>query len=223
MNDSQSKSPASGPDVRNVLLGVFVATFDVFLRSSAEITAETGLSRELTVETLMAYCLSLAESDELITGFLRGDLTIVSLAEQTRQMVERDTRCLELEAVGSAPTQPVEVATSLDRLGRKLDLMKRAEAPGGSNEKAPALANFIRDNPAIFAQVNAASRDFLVRWVMYYLMQGTKSRERGHQVAHEFWKQFPEVGEKIKALCPSPSKRSHSIGKAPVSARLGSP
>ena len=221
MNVPETKGPVDGSDIRKVLLGVFVATFDVYLRSAAEIAAETGLSREVTVETLMSYCLSLAESDELITGFLRGDLTIVSLNEQTRQMVERDTRVLGLVAVGS-PTAPSPAAASGPiRLGKKLELRKRAEAAGRPNEKASALEAFIRENPAIFAQVKAASHEFLVRWVMFYLMRETKARERGHQVAHEFWKRFPEVREKIEALAADRSGLRERLSRSPLGTRIG--
>ena len=215
MNKPEFKVPLDGPDTRNVILGVFVATFDVYLRSAAEIAAETGLSAEVTVETLMAYCLSLAESDELITGFLRGDLTIVSLNEQTRQMVERDTRLLALEAVGSPPASTPVASTGLTRLGKKLELLKGAEAAGKPSEKASALASFIRENPAVFAQVKAASHEFLARWVMYYLMRETKARERGHQVAHEFWKRFPEVREKIEALSASRQSAKGAVLRMP--------
>ena len=199
MDTPDCTDPVGGPDSRNVLLSVFVATFDVYLRSVAEIAVETGLSRELTVETLMAYCLALAESDELITGFIRGDLTMVSLNEQTRQMVERDTRLLGLEAVGVRSASVATTTNGQERLGKKLEALKNVNAAGHTNEKASSLEAFVGENPAIFAQVKSASHEFLVRWVMYYLMRETKSRERGHVVAHEFWKNFPKIQEKVRA------------------------
>lgn len=220
MNAPEFKDRIDGPDIRKVLLGVFVATFDVYVRSAAEIAAETGLSREVTAETLMAYCLSLAESDELITGFLRGDLTIVSLSEQTRQMVERDTRILELEAVAAQSSTPA-ASTGPNRLGKKLELLKGTEAASRPNEKASDLKTFIRENPAILAQVNAASHEFLVRWVIYYLMRETKTRERGHQMAHKFWRQFPEVRKTIEALSPGRSGARCVHSKAPPGTRIG--
>ena len=169
----------------------------------------------------MSYCLSLAESDELITGFLRGDLTIVSLNEQTRQMVERDTRVLGMEAVNATPMPPEVASTGPDRLGKKLELLKRAEAANRPQEKASALEFFIRQNPAIFAQVKAASHEFLVRWVMYHLMRETKTRERGHQVAHQFWKQFPEVREKIEVLSAGRPGMKRAPSKTSLGTRIG--
>lgn len=155
---AEGAPPSNRPDLsdaprREVLVHVLLETFDLYVRSVAEITAETGLLGELTIETLMAYAIALPEADELIHGFIRGDLTLFPPAEQNRQLVDRDTRRLELEA----PMPEFRPAT---RLGRKL-----APRPPGaarpSSERSSDLHNFIKDNPEVFRQVRASSTSFL--------------------------------------------------------------
>jgi hypothetical protein len=178
------------------MLSLFVETFDVYVRGIMEITAELGLSNELTVEGLMAYWLSLPEADNLVRDFIRGDLTMFSLAEQTRQMVESDLGKLEIEAADFIPTS---IPTT--RLAKKIDAMRRAEAGAQvASGKTSDLETFVQKNPEILRQVADSSHDILVMWVMLYLMHATKARERGHRVASEFVKQHPEVRERIRAL-----------------------
>lgn len=193
---------------RQVSVPVTTETFDVYVRSVAQIAAEAGISQELTVEALMAYGLALPEADELIHGFLRGDLTLFPAAEENRRLVERDTRRLELEST-AASVQPKTP------LGRKLG-SRPGTAPGRdrSKELSP-LDGFVRENPEVYGQVKASSHEFLVRWVMLYLMEAAKARERVHRVAHEFWSQFPDVGQRIERLAakpPAQSVRPHGRG-----------
>ena len=195
MNNTESSD--SAPDerrFRKVLLRVLVETFDVYVRASAGIVAERGLMDEVAVEALMNYCLALPEADDLIMGFLRGDPTIFSVGEQTRAMVERDTGSLEFE-----PARPTPRGAARDHLGKKLDLLRRAdETARVATEKGAKLEKFIRNNPALYQQVAASKHEFLVRWVMLHLMNETEARERGHRVAHEFWRQFPAIREHLK-------------------------
>ena len=212
MNDAESSdSLLDERRFREVLLRVLLETFDVYVRASAGIAAEGGLSDEVAVEALMNYCLALPEADDLIVGFLRGDLTMFSLVEQTRAMVERDKRSLELEPAGT-----VARSVPTDHLGKKLELMRRAEETARVTAgKGAKLERFIRDNPATFKQVAASKHEFLVRWVMLHLMNETEARERGHRVAHEFWRQFPAIRERLKvtaAMSPQP-KPQQSISK----------
>lgn len=195
MNAATSSDPP--PDerrFRQVLLRVLLETFDVYVRASVGIAAERGLADEGAVEALMNYCLALPEADDLIVGFLQGDRATLSVVEQMRAMVARDMHSLELEPAGAAPR-----GAARDHLGRKLDLMRRAEETARvAAGKGARLEKFIRDNPAIYKEVAASKHEFLVRWVMLHLMNETEARERGHRVAHEFWRQFPAIRERLQ-------------------------
>jgi hypothetical protein len=199
MNDEMNaaESPDLPPDERRfraVLLRVLLETFDVYVRASAGIAAEGGLPDEVAVEALMNYCLALPDADDLIVGFLRGELTMFSVVEQTRAMVERDKHSLELEPAGA-----VARGTATDHLGKKLELMRRAEETARvAAGKGAKLEKFIRENPTTYQQVAASKHEFLVRWVMLHLMNETEARERGHRVAHEFWRQFPAIHDRLK-------------------------
>ena len=35
---------------------------------------------------------------------------------------------------------------------------------------------------------------------MLHLMNETEARKRGHRVTHEFWRQFPEIRERLKVV-----------------------
>jgi len=205
---------------KGVLLHVFVETFDVYVRGIMEIAAELGLSNELTVEGLMAYWLSLPEADNLVRDFIRGDLTMFSLADQTRQMVESDLGRLEIE-----PADLVSTGAPTTRLGKKLDAMRREEAGARvARGKASDLENFIHENPEILKQVASSNHEILVMWVMLYLMHATKARERGHRVASEFVKQHPGVRERIRAVV---ARQSQPTGQRPQrqtqGQKIGSP
>jgi len=187
---AQNAPPLSSPH-REILIHVFLETFDLYVRSAAEIAAETGLPG-LTVETLMAYCLALPEADELIYGFIRGDPAL--FPELVRDLLDRDTRELELEPAG--PAHKDRAATPLARkLGVSDNSERRADTGRGSN-----LDNFIRKNAETFRQVDGSPKAFLVRWVMLHLMERSQARERGHRAVHEFFADHPEFSERLRAL-----------------------
>jgi hypothetical protein len=186
----------SGDAKKEVSLRIFIESFDVFVRGVAEITAELRLTGELTVEGLMAYWLSLPECDNLVRDFIRGDLSMFSLSEETRHMVERDLGRLELEPPGLIPTAPLTT-----KLGKKLDSSRREDAGAQiGRERASDLERFIQNNPEIVKQVAGSTHEILVMWVMLYLMHGTKARERGQRAAGEFVKKHPGVQERIRAF-----------------------
>src|SRR5580658_2132087 len=110
-NNRRPQNPPGLSDHREILLRVFLETFDRYVRSLAEISAETGVSG-LTVETLMAYCVALPEADELIYGFIHGDRTL--FPDQVRDILDRDTRRLELE-----PAEPGPAAVPAAALGTR--------------------------------------------------------------------------------------------------------
>ena len=212
MSDGDPPSPAASPgdSTKEYLLRMVVETVDIYTRSSAGISAEVGLEAPLPVEALMLYCLSIPAVEDLIHGFIRGDLTMFSLADQTRQLVERDTRRLELE-----PASVAAGGTPSTRLGKILAERDRQESGARlAQGQGSDLEKFIHENPEILKQVETSSREFLVKWVMLYLMLATKARERGHRVAHEFWSQRPEVQQRIQALV---ARQSQSLGQRPQS------
>jgi hypothetical protein len=211
MSDGDLSSPAASQDDarKEFLLRMAVETVDIYIRSSAGISAEAGLETPLPVEALMVYCLSIPAVEDLIYGFIRGDLTMYSLADQTRQLVERDTRRLELDPAS------VSVGAPTTGLGKKLAELNRQDSAARLAEgRASDLEKFIHENPEILKQVETSNRGFLVKWVMLYLMVATKARERGHRVAHEYWSQRPEVQQKIRTLV---AKQSQSLGQRPES------
>jgi hypothetical protein len=202
---------------REVLLRVLLETFDVYVRASVGIAAEGGSAEAVAVEALMNYCLALPEADDLIVGFLRGDLGIFSRAEEMRALIDRDTHSLQLE-----PTDAPASGAATDRLGRQLELRRRAEESARVAEgKGARLASFIRDHPETHQQVAASSHEFLVRWIMLHLMNETEARERGRRVAQDFWRQFPTIrarlrvtgsaGEQQKAETPIANKPRSGI------------
>jgi hypothetical protein len=128
-----------------------------------------------------------------------------SLADQTRQLVERDTRRLQLDPARVAGSAPAT------RLGRKFaEADRQASAARLAEGQGSELEKFIHENPEILRQVETSSREFLVKWVMLYLMLATQARERGHRVAHEYWSQRPEVRQRIQALV---AQQSQAIGQ----------
>ncbi len=152
--DRSSKAPSTEPRPplarREARVPVTTETFDLYVRSVAQIAAETGLSQELTVEALMAYSLALPEADELIHGFIRGDLTLFPPAEENRLIMERDTRRLELET-------PAPESRPMTPLGRKLDPQRRIDQGGIRSERTSQLDGFIQENPEVYRQVGASS------------------------------------------------------------------
>ena len=208
MSDGDSSSPATSPNdgTKEYLLRLLVETVDIYTRSSAGISTEVGLEAPLPVEALMLYCLSIPEVEDLIHGFIRGGLTMFSLADQTRQLVERDTQRLEFD-----PARVVVGIGPANRLGRKLAEQHRQETEARlDGGEASELERFIHENPEILRQVNSSRHEFLVKWVMLYLMLAIKARERGHRVAHEFWSQRPQVCQRIQALV---ARQSQSLGQ----------
>ena len=150
-------------------------TYDRYVRSVAEIKAETKSPGVLTVEALMAYGLAVPSADELISGFIQGEHSTLSPSEQYRQLVDRDSRRLELESpiVERRPPQRLDRTPSTDN-SRESD-----EAPWN-------LENFIAENPEIHRQIRASDHKLLVRWVMLHLMEAAHARRRIRRVTQAF-------------------------------------
>jgi hypothetical protein len=192
---------------REILLRVFLETFDLYARSVAEIAAETGISG-LTIETLMVYCLALPEADELIYGFIRGDPAV--FPDQVRDLLDGDTRRLELDATESRQDSPATPIAPKQGFPEHIE----RQPSRGSN-----LENFIRENRQIFRQVEDSPKSFLVRWVMLHLMERAQARERGHRVVHEFFVDHPEFRERLRAAAIKHS--GWSLRRRASSPRMG--
>jgi hypothetical protein len=170
-----------------------------------------GKREERVTANLVTACFRHETSRELDPHLhthcvIRGDLTMFSLADQTRQMVEADLGKLEIEAPDAFTP-----AGSATRLGKKLDAMRRAEAGAGvAQSKASDLEAFVRDNSEILKQVAGSTHETLVMWVMLYLMHAAKARERGHRVASEFVRQNPELQARIRAMVSNEAKPHQS-------------
>src|SRR5437868_5629609 len=74
---------------RQVVLHLLLEILSRYERGGEELRNEFDLP-EITSELLMQVCLAAAEVDDLVLGFIRDDLRIVSLSDQTRRMVDRD-------------------------------------------------------------------------------------------------------------------------------------
>lgn len=184
--------PASTPDragtgaaeipptvaTREVLLALLAEVFGKYERGAAELVAEFELP-EITLELLMAVCLAAPEVDDLVVGFVRDDLRVVSLSDQTRQLVDRDVRLLEGEPAGWGSL----TAGASSALARQISLENAAAAQQRLAEgRATELEKFILENPRVYQRVLALGPQLLARWVMLSLMRETASRRRGSRV-----------------------------------------
>jgi hypothetical protein len=192
-DNSASETSSDLSSQRDILLRVFLETFDLYLRSVSEISAETGICG-LGVETLMAYWLALPEADELIYGFIRGDFTL--FPNQVRDLFDRETRRLELDPAEAPQMHPATPIAA--KVGA-------ANGNGKGHPRGSNLENFIKENPEVFRQVQDSPKSFLVRWVMLHLMERAQARERGHRVIHEFLSHHPEYRDRLRALAIKPS------------------
>ena len=149
----------------------------------------------------MAYCLALPEADELIYGFIRGDLALFPgsgprPARPRHPPARTRTRRAAARRPSGHPARPE---------ARRPPAQAERRPDGGSN-----LEKFIRENREIFRQVDGSPKSFLVRWVMLHLMERAQARERGHRVVHEFFADHPEFRERLRvpgheALRPEPT------------------
>ena len=188
------KNSAAPKPSKQVILQILLEILSKYERGAAELSAEFDLP-EITVELLMHVCLAAPEVDDLVLGFVRDDLKVVSLNDQTRQMVDRDIGLLERdasrwmrEAVGS--------------LGRQLDLKNKADADARlAQGRSSELEAFILTNGDVYDKVRAMKHSDLVRWVMLSLMRETKGRERGSAVIAAWCEKLgPEMRERVRTI-----------------------
>jgi len=179
---------------KQVILRILLEILSKYERGAAELSAEFDLP-EITVELLMHVCLAAPEVDDLVLGFVRDDLKVVSLNDQTRQMVDRDIGLLERDA----SRWMRETAGSL---GRQLEVKNKADADARlAQGRSSELEAFILKNDDVYCKVRAMKHSDLVRWVMLSLMRETKARERGSAVIAAWCEKLgPEMRERVRTI-----------------------
>ena len=187
-------SGAAPKPSKQVMLQILLEILSKYERGAAELSAEFDLP-EITVELLMHVCLASPEVDDLVLGFVRDDLKVVSLNDQTRRMVDRDIGLLERDA-SRWMREP------RGSLGHQLDLKNKADADARlAQGRSSELEAFILKNDEVFDKVRAMKHSDLVRWVMLSLMRETNARERGSVViAAWIEKMEPELRERVKEI-----------------------
>jgi hypothetical protein len=188
-----------------VTLRLLVEIISRYESGAEELTAEFDLP-EITAELLMHVCLAAPQVDDLILGFVRDDLRVVSMGEQTRQMVRRDVGLLERD-----PSRWMTGASGA--LARQLTLRGQAEADARTAQgRSSDLEAFILKNREVFEQVRAMKQSDLARWVMLSLMRETDARQRGSAVIAAWREKLgPEMKARVQAVqarlaAPSPMR-----------------
>lgn len=195
---------------RPVILQLLVEIVSRYERGAEELTAEFDLP-EITAELLMHVCLAAPQVDDLILGFVRDDLRVVSLSEQTRQMVQRDVGLLERDSSRW-------MRERVGALGRQLTLKDQAEAAarlaqGGSSE----LEEFILTNRDVAETIRAMKHSDLVRWVMLSLMRESNARQRGSAVIAAWREQLaPKLKERVQMIHARYSGREAPSTRVPT-------
>lgn len=146
------------------------ANYDV---GAEELRAELGIS-EITAELLMQVCLAAPAVDDLVLGFIRDDLRVVSRSEQTRNVFERDLVLAQKEA-GKLPASSLRKGSLGDLLQQRSREIKAKAGAGKRSE----LDVFVHENRQVYQDVCALSHEDLTRWVMLGLMREMESRRRG--------------------------------------------
>lgn len=162
---------------------------------ASELRAELEIA-ELEPQLLMQVCLAAPAVDDLILGFIRDDLRVVSCSEQTRNVFERDIALAQKDA-GKNSKNGTQNRPLLDLALAK---SREARADEGSVQRGE-LDRFIKENPKVYQEVAALSQEDLARWVMLSLMREMDSRRRG-SLAIAAWKQTlaPEIKQRIDLL-----------------------
>lgn len=186
---SRATKSRAEADSEAVLLDVLRSIVSRYKQGEAELKNELGID-EITFKLLMHVCLAAVEVDDMVLGFIRDDLKVVSVEQQTRQLVERD--------IGYATGEP--------------------NACGAPNE-ASVLTNeelrlFMDQNPEIVGKVRALSHEVLVQVVMLGVMKETKGRGRGTQVIASWRNSLSQAArQRIDARVKSDPNTPRSPGR----------
>jgi hypothetical protein len=203
--DALRKSDEAKKPSQKVVLQVLREIVCRYERGAAELCAEFELPA-ITAELLMLVCLAAPEVDDLIVGFIRDDLRVLSLSEQTRQMADRDVGLLERDS-----SRWMQFRSG--SLGQQLNLRNRAEADARiAQGRSSELEDFIAGNTKIYEQVHTMRHADVVRWVMLALMRETKARKKGSAVILEWREKLgPELRrrlEKVQTQFGNPSREN---------------
>jgi hypothetical protein len=206
-NDSAAAKPS-----KQVMLRILLEILSKYERGAAELSAEFDLP-EITVELLMHVCLAAPEVDDLVLGFVRDDLKVVSLNDQTRQMVERDIGLLERDVSRW-------MRESGSALGRQLDVKNKAEADARlAQGQSSELEAFILKNDEVYGRIRALKHSDLVRWVMLSLMRETNARERGSAVIAAWMEKLePELRARVQTIQKRYGANSQKKAVSPAAA-----
>lgn len=140
---------------------------------------EVGLP-EISSDLLMLVCLAAPQVDDLVLGFLRDDLQVVSLDDQTRRVMDRDIAAITVAATRRVRLTPGSLARQI------MPDHRRADASANTSD-LNALDGFIAANPDAFRRVAGMTSAELARWVMLALMREMEGRRRSHAIIQE-WK-----------------------------------
>lgn len=179
---------------REILLAILVEVFSKYERGAKELGTEFDLP-EITVELLMHVCLAAPEVDDLVLGFIRDDLKVVSLSDQTRRMVDRDVGLLERDSSRWMRERS-------GALARQITLQESAEADARiAQGRSSELEEFILTHGDIFERIRALKHADLVRWVMLALMREMNARKRGSAVIATWRAQLaPELRARVQMI-----------------------
>ena len=180
--------------MKEVVLQVLREILARYESGATELREEFDLP-EITMELLMQVCLAAPDVEDLVLGFIRDDLKVISLSEQTWYIADRVIGLLERDSSRW-------MRGSDGSLGQSPSLRDRAEADArlaqsGSSE----LEDFILNNKAVHERILALKHSDLVRWVMLALLRETKARGRGGAVIATWSeKQGPELRKRLEAI-----------------------
>lgn len=194
MNASSRTHGANSRETKRVMLDVLLNILSKYERGAGELSAELEIP-EITPELLMLVCLAAPEVDDLILGFIRDDLQVVSLDDQTRRIAERDIGFLERD-----PSHRMRDLGGT--LGRQLNVRQRAEADARiARGQCSQLEQFILAHKDIFERVLALKHADLARWVMLGLMREMDARARGSAVLASWLEKLrPEMKDRIRII-----------------------
>lgn len=196
--------------VKLITLSLLEPVFGRYERSAEELRAELAIA-EITPDLIMHVCLAAPAVDDLILGFIRDDLQVVSRSDQTRNIFERDIALAQSDA-GKSSKEGIRNRP----LGEIISAAQREiRAKAGTGTRSE-LDRFIKENPKVHQEVAALSLEDLARWVMLGLMREMENRRRG-SLALATWRQTlaPESKEKIDALHPNSKLKPNRPKQSP--------
>jgi hypothetical protein len=172
---SRTTKSRAEADAETVLLDVLKLVLSRYRQGEVELREELGID-EISFKLLMHICLAAVEVDDMVLGFIRDDLKVVSVEQQTRQLVERDIGYATGETGAPSVLDAAAVRTNKE------------------------LRQFMNQNIELCRKVNALPHDVLVHMVMLGVMKETKGRAGGTRVIAAWRKSLsPAARQKLEA------------------------